>query len=281
MNLEQLTKTQIVLLTLFVSFVTSIATGIVTVTLMDQAPIDVTRTINRVVEKTVERVVQGETKVIERIKEISNPTASDLAISAVEKTRPVLVYVKTETGSEWRGFFVSSKGDAVLLIDASILEGEIVNLTYFAPGATTTKEFPARIKKVSESGLLALAAIIDPPKVGLSFVNLAQALVPSVGQQVLSIGYERNLGVNVEFGNVTALLDNDSSEGSRRFVTTLPATPSHIGSPVVDVTARVMGIELGAREGINGTIVLPLPAIDTLFGQVLSASSTSSIRPTP
>ncbi len=57
MDIEHLTKHQIILLTLLVSFVTSIATGIVTVSLMDQAPPSVTRTINQIVEHTVERVV--------------------------------------------------------------------------------------------------------------------------------------------------------------------------------------------------------------------------------
>src|SRR6185295_7741638 len=57
MDLEHLTKHQIVLLTLLVSFVTSIATGIVTVSLVNQAPPGVTRTINQIVEHTVEKVV--------------------------------------------------------------------------------------------------------------------------------------------------------------------------------------------------------------------------------
>src|SRR4029077_18213268 len=54
MDIEKLTKSQIVLLTLLVSFVTSIATGIVTVSLMDQAPPAIAQSVSRIVEHTVE-----------------------------------------------------------------------------------------------------------------------------------------------------------------------------------------------------------------------------------
>ena len=57
MDIEHLSKSQIVLLTLLVSFVTSIATGIVTVSLMDQAPPAIAQTVNRIVERTVEKAV--------------------------------------------------------------------------------------------------------------------------------------------------------------------------------------------------------------------------------
>ncbi|MEK7182288.1 MAG: trypsin-like peptidase domain-containing protein [Patescibacteria group bacterium] len=57
MKLEELTKQQIILLTLLVSFVTSIATGIVTVTLLGQTPPGTTQTVNRILERTVEKIV--------------------------------------------------------------------------------------------------------------------------------------------------------------------------------------------------------------------------------
>ena len=52
--MEHLTKHQLILLALLVSFVTSLATGIFTVSLMSQVPKGVTQTINQVVEKTIQ-----------------------------------------------------------------------------------------------------------------------------------------------------------------------------------------------------------------------------------
>jgi hypothetical protein len=54
--MEHLNKAQIVLLTLFVSFVASMATGIVVVTLMQQSPEPVAQTITKVIERTIEKV---------------------------------------------------------------------------------------------------------------------------------------------------------------------------------------------------------------------------------
>ncbi len=92
MELEHLNKTQIILLTLLVSFVTSIATGIVTVTLLDQAPPGVTYTISKVVEKTVERVVPAKNQGASVVKTVIIKE-DDLISKAVEKNKRSLVEI--------------------------------------------------------------------------------------------------------------------------------------------------------------------------------------------
>src|SRR3989344_8517758 len=57
--MEDLNKNQFILLVLLVTFVTSIATGIMTSALLQEAPVEITRNINRIVEKTVETVIPG------------------------------------------------------------------------------------------------------------------------------------------------------------------------------------------------------------------------------
>jgi len=58
MDIEDLSKTQLLLLTILVNFVTAIATAVMTVSLLDQAPPTVTQTVNRIVERTVESAAQ-------------------------------------------------------------------------------------------------------------------------------------------------------------------------------------------------------------------------------
>jgi len=91
--MEHLTKQQIILLALLVSFVTSIATGIVTVSLMNQAPIGVVQTINRVVEKTIETVTSPSKEIQTVVKETVVVNPEDQIVSAVEKTSKSVVKI--------------------------------------------------------------------------------------------------------------------------------------------------------------------------------------------
>ena len=93
MDLEELSKSQIILLTLLVSFVTSIATGIVTVSLMDQAPPAIAQTVNRIVERTVEKVVSlpSQTAAAVTTEKTVVIKESDLISDAVAKMTPFAI----------------------------------------------------------------------------------------------------------------------------------------------------------------------------------------------
>jgi hypothetical protein len=87
MEVKDLNKSQLILLAILLSFIVSIATGITTVTLMEQAPESVTIPINRVIKQTVEKIVpaavepgsvlsEEQKKLLEELKAIKPLTVS-------------------------------------------------------------------------------------------------------------------------------------------------------------------------------------------------------------
>ena len=86
--MENLTKTQLVLLVLLISFVTSLVTGIVSVVLVNQAPAPITQTINRVIEKVTTDKASGAGDGAALI-----ITSEDLVTKLVSDTLPAVVSV--------------------------------------------------------------------------------------------------------------------------------------------------------------------------------------------
>lgn len=93
MKIEDLTKTQLIMLAFLISFVSSIFVGITVVNLMSQEPQAVTQTINRVVQHTVEKVVQGSAENNEALSKDQEKLLADL-----KNIQPLTVslYVKGE-----------------------------------------------------------------------------------------------------------------------------------------------------------------------------------------
>lgn len=122
MDIEKLTKQQIILVTLLVSFVTSIATGIVTVALMDQAPPGVTQTINRVVEKTIERVT-------------SEPTNNNTQTTVV--TRETVVVKEDDKIVE---SVDKNKNSVVRIYSNNSYSGDVAQRTFIGLGTIVSKD---------------------------------------------------------------------------------------------------------------------------------------------
>lgn len=240
MNLEQLTKHQIVLLTLLVSFVTSIATGIVTVSLMDQAPAGVTRVVNQIVEHTVEKVIpstQGAS--VSTTEKTVVVKDDDLAAQSIAKVQKGMVRFVVTDGKELiaRGVIIDSKG-AALTDRASIVAS---NGTTFQAILPSGERFPAvpRAGSATTSALIIMDIAVGT-STGFTPVPLADPVKLSLGQSVIRIG--GNGADTVGSGVIASLPSKD--------------TPDLIQSSVPSAT--------------HGSVLM------TLFGEVIGLSTQGS-----
>ncbi|MBI2617930.1 serine protease [Candidatus Kaiserbacteria bacterium] len=245
MDIERLTKAQIVLLTLLVSFVTSIATGIVTVTLLDQAPPVITQTINRVVEKTVERVVPGENQaatVITNEKTIV-VNEEDLITDAIKKNTDKIVRIYRDT-SEGRvylgaGVIVSKDGVVTAATDASLVRGGDTFRVVLSNG----KDIPGTLAVLSDDKPTALVRLtfteVDGVVPGsikygdLNTLKLGQSVITLSGTERLSVAAGIISGLDEKETKV-APLGNASGTTTPATVSVLEAIETTIGAPHIE-----------------------------------------------
>ena len=258
--MDELNKNQIILLTLLVSFVTSIATGIVTVTLMDQAPAGVTQTINRIVERTVERVVPGETQISTVIKEVPViVTEEELIVKAINHGAKSLVVLLDADNEEiiWGSGFIVTGGRVVT-------SSKIFKST----DATTTPTIPLKVKVVLDDGRKVLAEnvspaigsvvtkptlsvfkIIDDKAKDLPTLDLIEADAV-IGQTVIALGADDRSGITVSVGIISSFLSNSTTTAP--LIMTNAANLENDGGPLLNVKAQVVGL--------NDGVGLALPA---------------------
>jgi S1-C subfamily serine protease len=187
MDLEQLTKHQIVLLTLLVSFVTSIATGIVTVSLMDQAPSSVTRVINQIVEHTVEQVVpasQGAAAVTTEKTVVVKE--DDLAAQSIVRVQKGIVRIVVKDGKELlaRGVIIDGKGTT--LSDRSALDAS--GASRFEAILYSGERVPALLAAQATSSPIAYLTLAVGTSTGFAPVTVGDASKLRLGQSVIRIG---------------------------------------------------------------------------------------------
>lgn len=200
MDIEQLNKSQIVLLTLLVSFVTSIATGIVTVSLMQQAPPAITQTVNRVVERTVEKVVPGQEATVAApitktetviIKE------SDTIARAVTAVTPSIVraYSMSAEAPVFLSLGAVVSGTGIVAVDASALGERPEAMIEVGSGIRVRGSVIARS---AESGLafLSTATTTEDGKPVPAWKPLARATkIPVLGETVVALSGKTALRV--------------------------------------------------------------------------------------
>lgn len=281
--MEHLTKTQLLLLNLLITFVTSIATGIVTVTLLEKAPPIVTQTINRVVEHTIEKIVPTNTGKASVVTEQVVVKEEDLIVKAVEQNSKSMFVLRGvgADGTEQHlglGFVVSSDGLAVTSREA--VEGiapETLSAMYRNEklkvevlSAKPENKFallkiipPAPVKAPGDKNTTATTT--DPQKSENAFAFISASLSDSdqvkLGQTAISLSGQK--GASVVTGIVSDLLAGTTTdevtkkEISRLYAITTSSRLSHdsIGAPLITMEGAVAGVMVyDPMTGVNTAV---------------------------
>ncbi|MEK7572291.1 MAG: S1C family serine protease [Patescibacteria group bacterium] len=229
MDVQELNKSQLIMLALLLSFVTSIATGITTVTLMQQAPSSVTVPINRIIKQTVEKIVPGQT--INTVQTVVIKE-EDLVIDAIAKNQTALFSLSKEgldeTGQtietgEGKGLIVSAEG--IVVVDAALVPNKGV---YYVKNSSG--KFKADFVSTNKSGFsfLKIGAPLDEKnKLTFTVPSFGDLSKMKAGQKVIVLG-----------SSISAFIFDGASDLK------LSGTKSNAGAPVLDLDGNVLGIAL-------------------------------------
>lgn len=273
--MEDLNKSQIVLLTVLISFVTSIATGIMTVSLLQEAPIEVTRNINRIVEKTIETVTPAAI-VTPGQKEVTTVIVKeeDLILDSINKNVNSIVRIEErdsvlETNSLYGIGLVVSK-DGLMVTDRKTITS---TNTYTAVMSDDTRIPLSALGVDKQTNFILFKSVLSSTtKSAYTFIPATFAGgEPKLGQTVISVGGDK---VNtVAIGRTVSLVVKDLTVGSTttKYLSSIDtdlSTKDLIkGSPLFDLSGNVVGMKISSdiSKSFVPTALLKKD-IDTLSG---------------
>ncbi len=248
MDLEQLSKSQIILLSLLITFVTSIATGIVTVSLMDQAPPAVAQTVNRVIQHTVERVVPGQTAatVVTQEKTVV-VKESDLVAQAVAKTSPSIVRLYSSDSGVFIGLGLVLGASGRVVSDTGALRDAADASVALADG-TRSRAFVTSRDTKNGLAFLQAATSTDGKPVAWAPATLAAAN-PVLGESVVVMAGKT--ADRIADGIITALVPR--SGAGDLLETNIPEGVPMMGSPLINTDGAVVGISTEAAREVSSS----------------------------
>jgi len=289
--MEDLTKQQMVLLTLLVSFVTSIATGIITVALLAEAPPEVPQTVNRIIERTIERVVPDETTPDQptRIETITKEVTvtlkeDDLFTSAVEKNIGKIARVFADgsaTGTKSMAIATLLSRDGVLIADRGglLVEGAFLPkyIVIFSDGTTAHAEILGR-DTYKETNLESIAFLkLDEAKKLPDPVGWTGTIDPKLGQTVAVVGGAG--GDEALKAAISRLNRETTGEGTSTVssVTSAETNPTlgnfYRGSAVFNLDGSIVGFVV--RRAEEGNVILPIRRVLDILTAIQKAMNVS------
>ncbi len=268
--MEDLNNSQIVLLAILVSFVTSITTGVLTVSLVNtDEPQTVTQTINRVVERTIEKVVPGETKTV--VKEVPViVTEEDLIVKVVNNASPSVGTLTFEQDPSNKilglgflldgGNYVITSGDLLPGGDSKnmgpydlTLEDSTKVITELAGLSADKKIAVLRVKRVDTP--TGAKSVITNLLSGSSLKGVKLAIADlAVGQTVIGLGTVAADGSPVAVGIVSSLTKQENST-STLMIKTNAANKDNLGGPLFLVQGEAVALNIAPGQAVPARLI--------------------------
>jgi len=264
MDIKDLNKPQLILLAVLLSFIVSIATGITTVTLMQQAPVSFTTPMNRVVQQTIEKIQQVEGKTVTQTVVVKE---EDLVVDALAKNKSAMFTVTREVQdadfhtieiSAGKGFVVTKEG--ILVADSALVPEKG---TYYVKNEGG--KFKADFLVADKAGFSLLkigAPVDDKSKLSFSVPSFGDINKMKTGQQILILG-------NTISSFMFMGLNSDKSLD-------LSITKSNAGSMVLNLDGEALGVGLSS----DATPFVPIKSVVdavTAFSTPMKAEAGSAV----
>jgi len=255
--IEDLTKTQLVLLTLLVSFVTSIATGIITFSLLQEAPPIVTQTINRVVEQTIQQVAPdaGSDKEPQKVTTVVVKEGDEIISSIGKNTGSIVRITSNDPTPEADNFFamgvVLSKGGLIIAPTRDSFNPQFVYTATFPDQSTHSLAYLGQDQKSTVNFFKVVHDVGTQP-----FASGAPAKFsseePKLGQTVILLeGKTKNV---VTIGHVSNLTYEDASQKvANGFETDFSPKGEVLGAPLLNLSGEIVGFRKGPSTALSAT----------------------------
>lgn len=246
-TLEDLNKTQIILLTLLISFITSIATGIITTALLAEAPVGVTQTINRVVERTIEKVSAPAATSTPTVKEVTIVKEDDAVFTSIDKAAQGVVRI-TVRGADGNQMFYAL--GAIVTKEGLIVsdgQGLVLDGSYTVTLSNGTEVPAAVVSRSTDQNLAIFKIISSNASQTYTPIALAQA-DPRLGQTVVGFGGKTDTAVAV--GRVSSLVTKTegTTKAVRAVATDIPSRGETEGGPLVNLAGELVGIKSSSPD---------------------------------
>jgi hypothetical protein len=268
---EDLNKTQLVLLTLLVSFVTSIGTGVITFSLLQEARPVVTQTINRVVEQTIQQVTPqnaGSGKVTtvvvkegdEIVSSISKNAGSIVRISNNDATPGADQFYSIGVVLSKDGLIIAPARDtfsSTFLYYAVFADQSNQNIRYLGQDKTGSVDFfkvtPNPGEKAFDKGVPAVFSSEDA----------------KLGQTVILIeGKAKNI---VSIGHISDFVYADISDPKTKNGMETDITPKGdaTGGPLLNLSGEILGFRKFPASVANDQIYLLASSLKDAIAEYL------------